>query len=197
MKKVFCTAVLLVALAGGASAQTVRDSASLRPDDRAAVPDSSVASPVDDGQRHVLLSVLDWLKGADDAGARAATDRRWLGRTALAMGLSGSLARPASPAPAGGRKISRTYIAIPMVQWQGYSSLVAQRGYVSITPSIVIGRRPTWAPELARGGRTFGIGVQMRIWLDRPAQPTLSGPAPNAQDRIVSTLRGLLDRRTR
>lgn len=93
-----------------------------------------------------------------------------------------------------GRKINRTFLPIPVFRWERYAPLILSHGYVAIDPSLVIGKRLTWSPELARGGRTFGIAVRMRIWFDKPPASGEREPQPTTQDRILSTLRAVLDK---
>ena len=192
VKRVLIAALALIGAARVAGAQNLRESVAPQAPDLVVTGDTGSASSTDGGPRTNLLSTSGLLT-TSDAGPRA-RDRRWLGNISLEIGSHGLQATARTGTPSGGRRISRTFLAIPVVRWQRYFSLVTPRGYVAITPSLVIGRRQTWAPELARGGRTFGIAVQMRVWLDHPPTTGDRTPRPTTEDRILSTLRAVLDK---
>ncbi len=124
--------------------------------------------------------------------------RRWLGPASFFDPFARfAVGRPTPLAPVGGRRITRTFLPIPLVQWQRRSSLITPRGLVSVRPTIVIGRRLTCMPQFGRDGRTLGVGVQVRLWLDEPApRPASALPASDGTDAgILATVRGILDRR--
>ncbi len=192
MTKILIAAVLFGAFARVAGAQPLVGRGPSTADDHGA-PNGATARLLDGFFRQIdLPPISDWLKGRDAEPPNGA-DRRWLSSTPLQL-RAGTVAPRTAAVPMGGRKISRTFVPIPLFRFQRYSSLVTPRGFFAINSSIVIGRRNTWALPPARGGRTFGIAVQMRMWLDRPASPGQAASVASVQDRIVSTLRAVIER---
>ncbi len=184
-------AASLIALARVAGAQPARDGTP---------PDIVVAeSAAFDVGPHEARAGLDlsrafasWLPIAGDR-----VGQRWLAPASFFDPSARFAARVNPVVAVAGGHISRTFLPIPMVQYRRRSSLITPRGLVSIRPSIVIGRRLTWMPQFGRSGRTLGVGVQVRVWLDEPPArtPNLTPEQDGADGGIVATVRGVLDKR--
>ncbi len=193
VKIAFVATALLLGLVRVAAAQRIADAGPLRVADHLVL-DAVATSPGD--PRAAIERPATPVLWPTLAPAGNARTRPWLGNISLQLGSSRYRATAGNGAPVGG-KISRTFLPIPIFQWQRYAPLVVARGYVAIDPSLVVGRRLTWSSRFAPGGRTFGIAVRMRIWLDRPDTPGAAAPQPTTEDRILSTLRSVLDRSAR
>ncbi len=195
MTKTLILASLFAGVAGVAGAQPVHDAVPSRLDE-AVVADSPVPAPAADAFRaHLDLTARgDWL--GQRASARARVVRRWLDPTSFRIASARFAVRANPGFPAIRPKITRTFVPIPLLRWQRHASLVTPHGFMAISPSIVIGRRLTWAPDLLRGGRTIGVAVQIRIWLDHPwpGDDITTGSQSPARERIFSTVRGMLGR---
>ncbi len=191
MVKGLVLTALLVGVAGVARAQTARDATGF---------ESSA------GDTTVLeAEVRDTTARLDLSGAREFANpigprrpaQSWLAMPSFLVRPERFSAKPDAMPSTGGRKIDRRFVPIPLVGWRARSSLLTAHGAVAVHPSIVIGRRLTWLPEVVRGRRTLGVGVQVRVWLDDP-RPTPSAVAPEAPasaGRILATVQGILDRR--
>ncbi|MGE5361100.1 MAG: hypothetical protein ACM3NQ_18950 [Bacteroidales bacterium] len=102
--------------------------------------------------------------------------------------------RPRNPAARTIRSIHGRFLPIPL-QWRTRAPLDS-RSMMAVTPSLIVGRRPTMLPEgvrdAVRGGRTFGFGIQMRISVGQ-SPPGLKPPAaPPRTAPIASRVKALL-----
>jgi hypothetical protein len=105
------------------------------------------------------------------------------------------LAPPHNPnRPRGVWRIDRTFLPIPLLRWERHSLLFSPRGFIAVNPSIVIGRRLTFAPNLLRGGCTVGVALQMKIGFNQAGPPASEAGTAQPGTAILSKLRGILAR---
>lgn len=189
MIKSLILAALLLGLARVAGAQPVHDALAANSNEPVVADALVVDSAASSARAHVDLSDIgDLLKQL--TGKRVV--RRWLDPASFRPASARFAVRANPGLPGTGPKVNRTFLPIPMLGWQRYSSLLTPHGFMAISPSVVIGRRLTWAPELARGGRTIGVGVQLRMWLDRPPSLANARAPSQAPATILSTVRAML-----
>ncbi len=92
------------------------------------------------------------------------------------------------------RAINGRFVPIPGLQWHTRVSL-DPRAMLAISPSLFIGRRPTFMPEGFRGGRTFGFAVHLRLSLDQPAAAAPSTVTGSRTSLLMSKVKALLPAR--
>src|SRR5512133_1690933 len=182
----------LAAAARLAGAQPARDELRPRTDEVFAAetdtPEIEVRIP---RLRVDLLDLQAWI-----AVVKESEPRRWLAPLSFrdASGVLSPFHNPASPAIA--TTLHRRFVRMPSVQWSRRGLLVSRRGWLTIHPSLVIGRRLTAFPEICRGGRMIGLGVQIRIWLDEPPAAVVRATAtPASPAQFLTAVRSMLDRR--
>lgn len=191
MTKGLILAALLLGLARVAGAQPVRDALASSSNEAVVADALVVDSAAPSARAHVDLSEIGGLL-KQVAGERAL--RRWLDPASFRPASARFAARANPGLPGTGPKVNRTFLPIPMLGWQRDSSLLTPHGLMAISPSVVIGRRLTWAPDLGRGGRTIGVGVQVRMWLDRPPSLADARAPSQAPATILSTVGAMLGR---
>lgn len=200
----YCVIKALILLAAAALVCSARlaGAQSVKADVRSASDEAIVAdTPAVDAAPHearvrIGISGIDLsvLANLWNLPARGQAVGRWLDPLSFRIG-SARLAAHANPGLPAIRRINRRFVPIPILEWRRHSPLVMGRGLMAIRPTIVIGRRLTWAPELSRGGRTIGLAVQVRVWLDAPPGAAPADVTSHAPARILSTMRGMLDGR--
>ncbi len=136
-----------------------------------------------------LSDALSWWSSTphDERG-----DGRWLAPLSF---HNLSAARINGGLPAVATKMNRRFLPMPTLRWSRPGSLISRHGLVAIHPSLILGRRLTASPEIGRGGRTIGLGVQVRIWLDDPPATANTAAETPPSARILATVRGMLEKR--
>jgi hypothetical protein len=123
--------------------------------------------------------------------------RRWLIDSPFEIASRGFAVRRNANTARGPRRLNHTFVHIPLLQWQRHSQIFSPRGLVTVNPALVLGRRQTFMPELARGGRTFGVALEMTIRLDGAGGSTFGTDATRSGGAVLSGLRTVLDRDAR
>jgi hypothetical protein len=117
---------------------------------------------------------------------------RWSTGNPLEIISNGFAVRRNPNQPKGGRRINRTFVPIPLLRWE-CASPIGPHAFIAFNPSIVIGRRPTFAPDVFRGGRTFGVALQMRVRFDQAGVPAATAGPPAPTPGILSRVRAVFD----
>ncbi len=117
----------------------------------------------------------------------------WQNRPSFILAAPGVPLARSLAQPRGIRPLNRTMLAIPLLRWQRPAVLMGAHGSVAVNPSIVVGRRLTFMPDVFRGGRTFGIAVEMKIRLDQQPRSPVGAGLP-AGIPIASRVRAVMDK---
>ena len=182
--------VLIVGLARVAAAQRLSDSAAADPEPR--LVETTYEAPRSSHPPAAPYRLL-WFTGGW-IGAREGNvevkSAGWLPELRLRLRQNGPGVRTNGPLLRV-RKINRRFLPIPLLRWQ-HETPLGPRGVIAVNPSLVLGRRQTYMPDVFRGGRTFGVAVEMKIRFDGPDSNPPADAAADPASAIVGRLRGLL-----
>jgi hypothetical protein len=194
-KAVLLLAVAFVALTRVAGAQTAPEPAARDAEERSAAPVERPRLPTLEASPAPRLRLADasaWLREyVRDVPTSPASLVTFAPQPLLAGPRAP--APPRNPLPRGIPSIHGRLLPIPMLQWRARAPLDS-RASLAFRPSLVIGRRRTYMPEVFRGSRTFGFALQVRINVGQPAPaPAQEAPAgASGTAQLASRARALM-----
>ena len=202
--------LLGVLLLGGAAtvaaqSQSAADSASAADPDRTAAAVAPLSAPAYPGlatapDRSTNLlrfpRVLLPVRGQMRAGYLWQRPPSALGSHGFVPASAGRVVSRTASEPRGVQRLDRKLLPVPLLSWQRPGFLINTHGSMSINPSLVIGRRLSFLPDVFPGGRTFGVAVEMKLRLDRATASLPSPPEPR-RPGFLSRVRSLVEKNRR